>query len=266
MYLNLNQTTRHFKNSVILILSLIIFSSCNGNNKCFDIDGNLYSTVSIGNQIWMAENLKVTHFRDGAEIPTGFINSDWVNQSNGAYTVYPSNNDDVSLRTCGENCYDYYGNIYNWYAVNDDRGICPDGYHIPSQDDWIDLTNYLSGEGADFLIGDLPINNLAGGLMKSTGTLEDNNGFWYKDNLSPLNGEGNNGSGFNAIPGGYRNCNRPNGGHYEWMGKVSYFWSSNEFVENKNMAWAQELWFHDHKIISFYHNKWTGFYVRCLKD
>ncbi len=251
---------------LILLVLLIFFTSCNKKKECIDIDGNAYETIQIGEQLWMAENLKTTHYCDGTAIPTGYSNSEWVKLTVDAYAVYPAYNDKASITSCKEDCANVYGNLYNWYVTNDSRGICPEGFHIPSYKDWIILTNYLAPESSDSLLGHLPINTIAGGMMKSLGIIDNGDGYWNKDDLPPIHEVGTNESGFAAFPGGYRNCNRPNGGHYEWMGKVGYYWSSSESNGNLDMAWAQELWYHDHKIISFYHNQWTGFSIRCLED
>ena len=93
-----------------------------GQDTVTDIDGNVYQTVPIGDQLWMAENLKVTHYNNGDEIPTGYSNSAWSNLSTGAYAVYDDNESNA----------DTYGYLYNWYAVDDWwHGVCPDGWHVP---------------------------------------------------------------------------------------------------------------------------------------
>jgi len=245
------------------LLLTIMFLSCFKEKKCIDADGNIYKTIMIGNQLWMAENLKTTHYNDGTPIPSGYFNLDWVKLRTGAYSTYPYNNDSISQATCELDCSKIYGNLYNWYAIYH-KNICPTGFRIPSHEDWLILSKHLSPQGSDSLLEFLPINNKAGSMLKSKGTIEDNDGLWLKDNLLPLNEYGTNISGFNAYPGGYRNCNSLNGGYFEWMGKVSYYWSSSENQLNNNMAWAQEMWYHDKNIISFYHNKWTGFNVRCI--
>ena len=101
-----------------------------------DIDGNVYETVEIGDQMWMKENLKVTHYNDGTEIPTGYSNSEWRLLSTPAYAVYNDN----------ESNSDSYGNLYNWFAVDDARGVCPDGWHVPTDDEYTELTDYLGGQ------------------------------------------------------------------------------------------------------------------------
>ena len=110
------------RNIYILLLLSLSFGTVT------DIDGNVYETVVIGGQLWMAENLKVTHYNEGSEIPTGYSDFEWDeldDTETGAYAVY---NDDLSNA-------DTYGNIYNWYAVDDSRGVCPVGWHVPTDDE-----------------------------------------------------------------------------------------------------------------------------------
>lgn len=94
-----------------------------------DIDGNVYQTVKIGNQWWMAENLKVSHYQNSDAIPNVTNNSDWGNLSTGAYCAY--NNDNVNIST--------YGLLYNWYAVADSRELAPTGWHVPTDEEWKQL-------------------------------------------------------------------------------------------------------------------------------
>ena len=105
-----------------------------GNVK--DIDGNSYKTVRIGDQIWMAENLKVTRYRNGDQIPTGYGNSEWYELKTGAFAVY----DDNPLNAME------HGNLYNWYAVVDERNISPKGWHVASLDEWNELIDFLEIE------------------------------------------------------------------------------------------------------------------------
>ncbi len=98
-----------------------------------DIDGNSYKTVKIGEQIWMAENLKVTQYRNGDPIPNLTDENDWENTEQGAYCNYDNNEDNVET----------YGRLYNWYAVDDKRGLAPNGWHIPTDDEIKELEMYL---------------------------------------------------------------------------------------------------------------------------
>ncbi len=109
---------------------------------CIDIDGNQYETIQIGNQEWMAENLKVTHYNNGDAIPTGYSNSEWADldeTETGAYAIY----DDDPLNA---EIYDY---LYNWYAVDDDRGVCPEGWHVPTDDEFKELEMFLGMSESD---------------------------------------------------------------------------------------------------------------------
>ena len=100
-----------------------------------DIDGNTYKTIQIGSQVWMAENLKVTHYRNGDSIDNIPDFDTWNAATKGAWCYY-ANADYLDAA---------YGKLYNWYAVNDSRGLCPTGWHVPSYDEWVTLANYLGG-------------------------------------------------------------------------------------------------------------------------
>lgn len=157
-----------------------------------DIDGNVYKTIKIGDQWWMVENLKVTHYRNGYPIPNVTNNTEWDNYGNGAYCSHNNNDGNVST----------YGRLYNWDAVNDSKGLAPDGWHIPSDEEWDTLINYLGGA------------NIAGGKMKETGTAH-----WESPNTGATNE-----SGFTALPGSYRR----NNGSFPLIGYSANFWSSTK--------------------------------------
>ena len=118
----------NIRNIYILLLSALSFGG-----TVTDIDGNVYEIVPIGDQVWMAENLKVTHYNDGSEIPTGYTDEEWGELETGAFAVYPIDYDEASQTTCGNDCSDVYGNLYNWFAVDDSRGLCMEGWHVQSQ-------------------------------------------------------------------------------------------------------------------------------------
>ena len=148
-----------------------------------DIDGNTYKTVKIGNQIWMAENLKVTHYRNGDIIPNVTNNFEWAYLSTGAWCVH--DNDGSYANT--------YGYLYNWYAVNDIRNIAPEGWHVPTDEEWKELEMYLgmSQTEADDT-GYRGTNE--GGKLKEAGTTH-----WETPNTGATNE-----TGFSALPGGCR--------------------------------------------------------------
>ena len=176
----------------------------------------------------MSENLKVTKYKDGTAIPTGHSNSVWSNLSSGAYAVY--DDDDVNTDT--------YGFLYNWYAVDDSRIIAPDGWHVPTDDEWTTLTDYLGG------------TSVAGGKMKETGTEH-----WGSPNTDATNE-----SGFTALPGGYRFTS----GGYIFQGYDGYFWSSTE--SNSNDAWCRLLLYDKSDVSRYNGNKKYGFSLRCVRD
>ena len=156
---------------------------------CTDFDNNKYATVQIGTQIWMAENLKTTHYKNGTTITNVTDNAAWAALATGAYCNY--NNDANSAST--------YGRLYNWYAVNTGN-LCPTGWHAPSDAEWVTLTTYLGGA------------SIAGGKLKAT-TL------WNSPNTGATNS-----SGFTALPGGVRSYE----GMYYGMGYAGFFWCSTE--------------------------------------
>ena len=208
--------------------------------KCIDIDGNSYKTVRIGNQVWMAENLKVTHYRDGTAIPTGHSNSEWENLSTGAYCAYDDNESNA----------DTYGYLYNGYAVTDSRNIAPKGWHVPTDDEWQTLEMHLGmsqseAYGTDWRGAD------EGGKLKEEDT----------DHWNYFNAGATNESGFTALPGGFRNS----GGYYDDVGDLGYFWSSTESTSGS--AWHRALGYVNSGVYcSGDGNKHYGFSVRCLRD
>lgn len=193
-----------------------------------DIDGNTYKIIKIGDQWWMAENLKVTRYRNGEAIPHVTDDSQWANLSTGAYCNYGNNTNNATT----------YGRLYNWYAVIDGRKIAPAGWHVPTDQEWETLVNYLGGSG------------VAGGKMKEAGTAH-----WSSPNTG-----GTNESGLSARPGGRRYY----GGYYEYMGVYAYFWSSSVTVSN--YAWARYLHFNHPLVYRCNIGTEYGFSVRCVRD
>ena len=211
------------KKLLLLLITSLAFSTVT------DIDGNVYETVIIGDQLWMAENLKVTHYRNGDEIPTGYSNDDWSNLFTGAYAVYDDDPSNAEI----------YGNLYSWYAIDLETGVCPEGWHVPTDDEYILLTDYLGG------------NDIAGGKMKEAG-LEH----WDSPNTGATNE-----SGFTGLPGGFRNTT----GSYDVMGEGGYFRSSSEY--NSYRAWFHGLFSTLEEVYrGFEMAKNSGLSVRCVGD
>jgi uncharacterized protein (TIGR02145 family) len=191
-----------------------------------DIDGNTYQTVKIGDQRWMSENLKVTHYRNGDSIPN--VIDRWYGLTIGVYCNYDFDTNNAVT----------YGSLYNWYAVNDSRNIAPEGWHIPSDNEWQTLVDYLGGD------------LVAGGKMKETGTTH-----WHNPNTGATNE-----SGFSALPGGFRN----NLGDFWDMGTYADFWSSTAY--SSGVAWYRKLGNASSGVGRYNILKEIGFSVRCIRD
>jgi uncharacterized protein (TIGR02145 family) len=197
-------------------------------NTVTDIDGNVYHTVKIGTQVWMVENLKVTKYRDGTPIRNVTDNGSWIGINDyGAYCDYDNDQDK------GET----YGHLYNWYAATDSRNIAPEGWHVPSDADFLILANYLGG-----------IDH-AGGKLKEAGREH-----W----LSPNSGATNE-TGFDAIPGGARN----NTG-FTLMGEKCGWWTTTE--SNDGEAYIRYVAYYNPALTSKILSKLFGNSIRCVKD
>jgi len=191
-----------------------------------DIDGNVYRAVVIGTQHWMAENLKVTRYRNGVNITYVSDNSSWGGLTTGAYGYYGNNTTNR----------DTYGILYNWHAVDDSRGICPEGWHVPSRTEFDTLSTYLGGD------------SIAGSKLKEAGTVH-----WDFPNSG-----GTNESGFTALPAGSRLYSN---GSYNYLGTRSHFWSSESSGSNMRRLKHDAFTFES---VAFTKN--MGFSIRCLED
>ena len=185
--------------------------------------------VTIGTQTWVTKNLDVESYRNGDAIPQVQDKKAWANLTTGAWCYYEKNK--ANYDSIGA----IYGKLYNWYAVNDPRGLAPKGYHVPTDEEWGKLTDNL-GESK------------AGTKMKSI------TGWYYNDS------GGSNTSGFAGLPGGYRSANGIFGG----IGSKGCWWSSSEI--STNGAWSRDL--NGSSGSLDFHNfyKQNGFSVRCLRD
>lgn len=200
------------------------------NEPAKDADGNEYKTVTIGTQTWFAENLKTTKYNDGTPIRLVSATEDWRSLTTGACCWYKN---DASAYWAK------YGALYNWFTIKTGK-LCPVGWHIPSDSEWGIMNNYLSGEVA------------AGGKMKTTTDWKMNRG-------------ATNSSGFNALPGGYRDAN-----WFFGMETNGLWWSSTEYNVQTEFAYryafCQELNYYESAARKAEYPKEYGFSVRCLKD
>jgi uncharacterized protein (TIGR02145 family) len=197
------------------------------SGNVIDIDGNAYPTVKIGNQEWMAENLRVTHYRNGDIIPKITDGPTWSGLSTGARCYY--NNDSISNNSV-------YGALYNWYAVNDSRNLCPIGWHVPSDNAWTTLITYLGG------------GSVAGGQMKRAI-------LWNSPNTGATNT-----SGFSGLPGGERFSN----GDFNYIGIYGLWWTATEYFTD--LAYYRNLDYSSTGVIRYTDYKTYGYSVRCVRD
>jgi uncharacterized protein (TIGR02145 family) len=206
------------------IALIYLFGQTPGATVVSDIDGNFYKTVVIGDRLWMAENLKVSRYRNGDTVFHAVNNSDWRNRVQGAWCYYE--NDSAKGKI--------YGKLYNWHAVNDPRGLCPIGWHIPSDEEWTALLDFLGG-------------NKKADALKAPG-------FWNKPNEPASNS-----TGFTALPAGIRYYE----GRFIHLGNFTGFWSSTE--GNRDFAWFR-YFDRSSKSGRIFFGKQNGFSCRCVKD
>jgi uncharacterized protein (TIGR02145 family) len=212
------------------VANVLMLVACSGNGSTENTEES--KEVTIGRQVWMSKNLNVEKFRNGDPIPNAITFEEWEKAGKNGQPAWCYLNNDAAN---GEK----FGKLYNWYAVNDLRGLAPVGWHIPSKEEWNVLVNYLGGE------------QIAGYKIKSTTGWNDN------DN-------GNNASGFTGLPAGQR----LDPGPFSITGVSSTWWSSTEFEfgeDREDFAYGfgtmakKELW-------ESGHTKPMGYSVRCIKD
>jgi len=222
--------------SLFVIICMFLITSCNDSSQCTCPEDNsqndtitkdTFKIVKIGYQVWMTKNLDVSTYRNGDTIRHASTQRDWqdaANKGEGAWCYYSHDSKNGAI----------YGKLYNWYAVNDSRGLAPKGYHVPSNAEWTVLTDFLGGE------------TVAGEKLKSSGGWADS-------------GNGTNSSGFDFLPGGY--CDglgdffsiTENGS--VWSSSVDIFKALNLGLSNEN---SRVLW--------YLNVKGFGLSVRCIKD
>ncbi len=204
----------------LLLLATIFSFTLYSQETVSDYDGNIYETVQIGNQTWMKENLKAMHYSDGSEIQ------------------------DVCCYEDDENNADLYGRLYTWNSAMQQQttagvqGACPEGWHVPSLDDWYILINHLGG------------TSNAGGQMKQVGT-----SLWWSPNTGATNS-----SGFSGLPGG-----ELEGSLYQFLGKYALFWTSNQSSPSSKAKYFY-LAYNNNEIKEMSWYKTLAYSIRCIKD
>jgi len=236
----------YYTNGSVLSIPITTIDSINytlDSNVCpstvVDIDGNIYNTVLIGNQCWMQENLKTTHYKNGVAIPTGLSDAQWQATTSGACADYDNDPANTSA----------YGKLYNWYAVVDPNGLCPTGWHEPEDWEWNVLVKTID-PSADTTCVPCSQSLTAGGAMKEIGLTH-----WASPNTGATNS-----SGFKGLPGGSRYYNGP----YYYVGSFGFWWSATQ--KSTSSAYIRYLYYYDGSIARFNSTKDNGYSVRCVRD
>jgi len=204
-----------------------------GGATTVTFDGHTYALVAIGTQCWFAENLRSDNYRNGDAIPGNLSDAQWTSTSSGAQTVYGEGSSTVYHGSSDEVAnLATYGRLYNWYAVNDSRGLCPSGFHVPSDGEWTMLENALGG------------SSVAGTALKAPSPA------W----------NGTNSSGFSALPGGVRNYGS---GTFYAQGGNGLWWSLSPIGTD---AWSRLLSSDQSSVVRSSNSTRNGYSVRCVRD
>ncbi len=227
--------------AILVLAGIVFFTSCKKEEITIkfnpdvtygtltDIDGNKYKTVTIGDQTWMAENLKTTRYNDGTEIPMVMVDTLWGQLTTAGFCWY-SNNPSKYKKA--------YGALYNWYAVaNDSLSIAPEGWHVPTDVEWAALETYLGGK------------DICGAYMKSTMG-------WNSPNTGA-----DNSSGFTGIAGGFRDNKT---GEFHNVDRYGWWWSATN--SGASNAWYHGLGFDYEYVNRWAYGKNHGMSVRCIQD
>jgi uncharacterized protein (TIGR02145 family) len=215
----------------LLLFLMIILISCSDDKSSSPTTNNIVE-VTIGSQTWMTKNLNVTTYSTGDTIPQVTSDSKWRDLTTGAWCYY--NNDPANEAI--------YGKLYNWYAVNDPRGLAPEGWHVATVGDWETLTNYLGG------------NETTGGKLKEAGTSH-----WESPNTGASNS-----TGFSAMPGGFRTFAL--NGYFFGINEGGYWWTPNEGTTYPSYATLKCMEFNNSQLINYEFLRFNGCSVRCVKD
>jgi uncharacterized protein (TIGR02145 family) len=224
----MKKITMNCRIMALTALALTLLFGCSGVKSAKE-SAKKIETVTIGSQVWMKKNLDVDHYRNGDPIPQVTDPAQWENLKTGAWSYY--NNDPAMGAT--------YGKFYNWYAVNDPRGLAPAGWHVASDAEWETLALYIGGK------------ETAGDKLRETGTTH-----WQNPNSGATDKVG-----FSGLPGGWRNSY---GGYFDSIGSNGTWWTSTN--DNDSYAWGWYLLYNYKYVGRSHYVKPFGFSVRCVKD
>lgn len=235
-FTNYNKANKSVKINVLpkpVVANDVIFNPTLTYGTMTDQNGNVYKTITIGSQVWMAENLRATSYRNGTPINNITANGTWPTQTSSAYSTYNNTSDPSKIKI--------YGNLYNWFAVTDTRNIAPVGWHVPTESEWKTLTTFLGGE------------TVAGGKLKEIGITH-----WDTPNTGA-----DNASGFTALPGGSRSGST---GAFANLGHDGNYWSRTANPANTKYAYYLSLVGYEGSAQIGIFLKPTGLSVRLVKD
>lgn len=234
-------------NGAIIGFLLLLFAFGASAQTVTDIDGNVYRTVKIGSQVWMAENLKTSKLNNGESIKSVKYNNDWSDANYPLYCWYDNN----------ESLYSNpFGALYNWYTVGTNK-LCPIGWHVPSQSEWGILINYLVKTGQNYdgsTIGNKAAKSIA---AKKHWRITDD----LEYGSVAYNQSENNSSGFNGYPAGYRSNID---GHFAFIGTEAKWWTSTQ--SGTYHAYYFSITYFENYIDTNNASKTIGGSVRCIKD
>ena len=223
----------------VLLIVAVLVARCSkrlDSGMIWDMEGNGYKTRLIGTQWWTAENLNVSFYANGDSIPQVQDAEQWATLTSGAWCYYDNNPDN------GER----YGRLYNWFAVNDPRGLAPEGWHVPSEEEWQELENAMGMSSA--------VADTQGWFGTTQGALLKNSSGWDE------RGNGTDSGGFSALPAGFRALD----GSFCLIGKSVSFWSSSDY--GWDLVWYRTLAADRTEIRRKLGTKERGFSVRLVKD
>ncbi len=234
-------TKTYYIRNIIFISVLLLFTACSQKTGTMTgNDGKVYKTVKIGNQVWMAENLRETLYRDRTAVHMVQDSLEWTVLLTGAYCQYHDDEKNAGL----------YGFLYNWHAVTHSANLAPPGWRMPSDLDWKELEIFLGMERAE-----TDRQSWRGAIAKSGGKMKAEGAeLWQQPN-----DEASNSSGFTALPGGYRNEK----GQFRNLRRSALFWSRTQ--QKDEYAWSRYLNYRTAGISRNMHDKRCGFSVRLVK-
>jgi uncharacterized protein (TIGR02145 family) len=226
------------KKTILLLTGLVFLTFKNqAQTTVTDYDGNVYNILKIGTQLWLKENLKVTHFRNGVAIPNVTDDMEWSNLTTAAYCDYYN---------IGSNS-DIYGRLYNWYVAIDTNNICPTDWHVPSDGEWNILEKFVDSTTDTTATG--YVGTDLGGKLKEIGSMH-----W----LSPNTGATDS-LGFSALPGGYRFYT----GEFNYLWETGSWWTTR--VYNGTSAWERDLYYNYAQVYRSADNIGDGMSIRCVR-